>query len=235
MVSNTSRNGGDNMIVLNRRRTMGEKVLTPIERLKQLGCIFWFPLDGANKLNDVVGGRTIVEDISNRIIFTANNCNIHLSTVSSRISHIDISDLTSNDFIDGNFTTFFSACRVSDRNLRGFAGCWQVNNKIVASAIDENGTSATINWTNDEWKTGVIVRYSDDNRIVYGGTGDTLISNTPSIYPDIWSYSSIDLIAWRNYENKYINGKNFLLFNKALTKNEIEEVFQIIRYSDKIL
>lgn len=221
MVSNSSRNGGDNMIGLNRRRTMGSKTaLTPIERLRQLGCLMWFPLNSTYELNDIIGGRSITN--ASDSYFIANDSYYELRFAANTIrGTVDISDLVSTDFVDGNFTSIFQVRRYNSN--RGVCACWTVNNIVIGSAFNSSGTTQTNRWSDDSWYEGVIVRHQDGTREVY--SNQVLISNTPSTYPDIWDYSTIDM---KTSNVSIFYAKNFLLFGKALTASEIAEVHQII-------
>lgn len=225
MVSNTSRNGGAVMIGLNRRRTMSSKTtLTPIDRLKQLGCLMWFPLNYANGLNDVIGGRVITPVNSNYFVYQSGYGSYEFRFTSFAIGSIDISDLTSADFVDGGFTTFFSARRHGTSSLRGYANCWECNGVKIGFSVDStNHTTYTPNWVDNSWNEGVIVRHQDGSRELYAN--QTLFNNNPATYPDIWNYSTIDI---KSTNNTRLPAKNFLLFNRALTASEIAEVHQII-------
>lgn len=207
-----------------RRRIMmmAEKPLTPIERLKQLGCLMWFPLNSANQGNDIIGGRTLITDTARTITYQTNYTQFTYTL--NRIGHIDISDLAAEDFVVGGFTTFFQARRLESSSLRGGAACWQCNGTYIGFSSD--GTTAnTASWTDDLFHCISVVRHQDGTREIYHN--GVMYNNTNATYPDIWNYGTIDVKA-NNSNNKRIYAKNFLLFNKALTAAEVAEVYQII-------
>ena len=203
-----------------RRRLMMDPS-SVINRIKRLGCIIWLPLKSKYGLNDIISGRNLIIDMSS--MFKSGVNNYELGFHNNRIGHINISDLTSDDFNNGGYTTIFQAKRYDNSIFRNTAAIWRVNNIVIGSGFDENGTAMTNSWTNDNWNEGVIVRHQDGTREVYAN--QILISNTPSTYPDIWNYSTIDCKG-KNNARMYV--KNFLLFNKALTEDEIAEAHQLI-------
>ena len=194
--------------------------ITKFERLKDIGCLMWFPLNATYGLNDVIGGRVIVQE---RGTMTARPYDYYLVTTVSRIAYIDISDLTSDDFIDGNFTTFSQVRRYENSIFRSTAALFDVNGVKIASGY-QNNTSSTANWTNDSWNEGVIVRYKSGHREIYENRS-LFINDDSGSYLDIWNYSTINI---KSPNNMRIYTRNFLLFNKALTSSEVVEVHKLI-------
>lgn len=194
--------------------------ITKFERLKDIGCLMWFPLNATYGLNDVIGGRTIVKE---RGSLTPQASGSYLITTGARIAYINISDLTSDDFDNGNYTTFSQVRRYENSIFRSTAALFDVNGIKIASGY-QNNTSSTANWTNDSWNEGVIVRYKSGHREIYENRS-LFINDDSGSYPDIWNYSTINI---KSPNNMRIYTRNFLLFNKALTSSEVVEVHKLI-------
>ena len=194
--------------------------ITKFERLKDIGCLMWFPLNATYGLNDVIGGRTIVKE---RGTLTPQASGSYLITTVERIAYINISDLTSDDFDNGNYTTFSQVRRYENSTFHSTAALFDVNGVKIASGY-QNNTSSTANWTNDSWNEGVIVRYKSGHREIYENRS-LFINDDSGSYPDIWNYSTINI---KSPNNMRIYTRNFLLFNKALTSFEVAEVHKLI-------
>ena len=192
---------------------------TVIEQLQDLGCLMWFPMN-SNGFNDVVGSRAYSATSS----FTTKGTYCQCIFTNNNIATIDITSLTSSDFVDGGFTTFLQAQRHGTASFRGSALCHLVNNVGIAGAYDNvNNTADTSQWTTNTWYEGVIVRNQDGTRKIY--SQQTLIVDDTYTYPDIWDYNTI---AVKAANNKRLYVRNFLLFGKALSAAEISQVHQLI-------
>lgn len=208
-----------------RRRLMMDPS-SVINKIKQLGCIMWFPLNSTSRLTDIIGGRTLVQDIFNTI---SNQTTRYMFTFAvNRIGHIDISDLAESDFVNGGFTTYFEAMRYYSSNapdLSNTAAIWRINGVSIGFGINTNGDTNSRNWSGNIWYKSMVVAHQDQagTREVY--SNGSIVLNTSRSYPNIWNYSTIDLIG---NNNSRLYAKNFLLFNRALNANEVAKVYQIV-------
>lgn len=207
---------------MNLRRRFMMSDMTIVDKLKKMGCLMWFPLTSEYQLNDVVGGRTIVKE---RGTLTPQASGSYLVTTVERIAYINISDLTSDDFDNGNYTTFSQVRRYGNSIFRSTAALFDVNGVKIASGY-QNNTSSTADWTNNSWNEGVIVRYKSGHREIYENQS-LFINDDSGSYPDIWNYSTINI---KSPNNMRIYTRNFMLFNKALDASEITEVHNLIGY-----
>lgn len=131
--------------------------------------------------------------------------------------------MTSDDFDNGNYTTFIQVRRYENSIFRSTAALFDVNGVKIASGY-QNNTSSTANWTNNSWNEGVIVRHKSGHREIYENQS-LFINDDSGSYPDIWNYSTINI---KSPNNMRIYTRNFLLFNKALTSSEVVEVHKLI-------
>ena len=199
-----------------------------VDRMKELGCIMWFPLDNENGLNDVIGDKQILVTTSGSFTWVAAEqlYYVKLGAVDTSVANIPIS-YSSSDFVDQSWTVVTQARRYTTSSSRGAANVFVLNNSSFAGAIDSNGTAVTGNWTTDNIQQSAFV-CSTTGRTVYRADGTSYLSDSTT-YPLPWEYSKIDVASQASYSvNKYTFVRNFALFNRALTQEEVVEVYELI-------
>lgn len=214
-----------NPLLIRRRGMMQAQQVTPIERLRQLGCIFWFPLDLDNGLNDVVGGYEIAETYSDAFVYNSNYG--HLAKVRKHqqvVANINI-NISDYNFIDDNYTTITQYRQYSTQaNAAANALIFHTQSGTILVGLNANGTSATNNWDTNIQTTVLVARR--DGRSIYNN--GNVITNDSYVYPSIANDGAISVYDAYNYAlDRYVYCKNMMLFRKALTSSEIAEVMQI--------
>ena len=204
---------------------------TPKERLMQLGCIMWFPLDETNGLNDVVGQKEIVNITSGAVVYSAGALShiVYLGALNTAVASIDVS-YTSTDFTDGCWSSVTQARRHNNSSYRGSANVVWTNHSTSNSpfpAVNAAGTGDTRQWTDDNFHTTITVMNSAGGRKFYYD-GSLIIDdqNVPSPPWGCTKFNFLSYISWSN--NKRLFFRNYLLFNRALTADEVAEVNTII-------
>lgn len=214
-----------NPLLIRRRGMMQAQQVTPIERLRQLGCIFWFPLDLDNGLNDVVGGYAISETYNDAFVYNANYG--HLAKVRQHqqvVANINI-NISDYHFIDDNYTTITQYRRYSTQaNTAANAVIFHTQSENILIGINASGTSVTSNWDTNIQTTVLAARR--DGRTIYNN-GNVII-NDSYVYPSIANDGAISVYDAYNYtSDRYVYCRNMMLLRKALTVEEIAEVMQI--------
>jgi len=199
-----------------------------VDRMKELGCIMWFPLDYENGLNDVIGNKQILVTTSGSFTWVAAEqlYYVKLGAVGTSVANIPIS-YSSSDFVNQEWTVISQARRYTASSSRGGGSVFLVNDLAFAPTIDSNGTANTSNWTTDNILQTAIV-CSTTGRTIYNANGTIYLTDSTT-YPTPWGYSKIDVASQASYsENKYSFVRNFALFNRALTQQEVAEVYELI-------
>lgn len=219
--------------LLIRRREMGLPPKTPLERIVELGGVMWFPMDETNGLNDIIGGKVINELVSGSLTYnsTYGMYASKLGTTNQGVAGIDVS-FAAQDFVDGKWTTVVqmrkyqtsSLTRLSHSVRTNHSGTGVVNN-IIFFCLDENGSGDTSTWT-DTIHTTTAVCGTGLRKIYHN---DTLIIDDSVAYQHPWGCSKFYFRAYQPSQNgKYVYVKNFILFDRALTAEEVSEVYTIL-------
>ena len=203
------------------------------DRLMQLGCVMWFPLDETNGLNDVIGNKTISILRSNSVVWASDYSLyfVALYSANSAVAEIGVS-FSSNDFENGSWSTVIQARRYPNSSYRGTANVFMTNhgtkvqNNLIMMCLNGSGTAWTPNWTDDDIHTSAFV-CTDSSRKIYHNA--TLIADDSINYQHPWGCSKINIAAYQsNSANKRVFIKNAMLFNRALTAAEVSEIQTLI-------
>ena len=219
--------------LLMRRREMVGKSLTPLEKIIGLGGVMWFPMDGTNGLNDIIGEKVINELVSGSLTYdsTYGMYASKLGTTSQGVAGIDVS-FAAQDFVDGKWTTVVQMRKYQISSLTRLSHCIRTNHsgaEIVSNLIffglNENGSGDTSTWTDTVHTTTVVC--GTGLRKIYHN--DTLIIDDSVNYQHPWGCSKFYFIAYHSSQDgKYVYLKNLILFNRALTVEEVSEVYTIL-------
>lgn len=206
---------------------MMAQTVTPIQRLIQLGCMMWFPLDQDNGVNDVVGGHVITEVYSDAFTYNSGQ---QMNLVKTRphkevVANIAI-DFSQGQFLNDGWTTIVQMKRYSTNiGTQTRAPIFNLPSGIIFLCLNASGTAAAYNW-NANMQTTVLVCNLSGRKIYNNGTK---IIDDSTVYPEPWGNSNISVHEPDDSNNnKYIYVRNVLLFNRTLTEAEIAEAMSIL-------
>lgn len=198
---------------------------TVIEQLQELGCVMWFPLKESGQLTDVIGNKTIVPtgtsvrwDSTNKFYYVIQGTS---GTVQANIAL----DWTSADFPLSEWTAIGQSMRVSNSSRRGNACCFVINGRYAILCFDKNGNYATSSWADSDWHTTVSACTSTGRKVYVDGVK---IIEDSTVMQNPWGYNKMEIKTIGSYNNKYSVIRNEMLFNKALSEDEIVKVLTLI-------
>lgn len=203
------------------------------ERLMQLGCVMWFPLDEDSGLNDVIGGKTINIIRSNSVVWSSDYDLYYVALYSANSAVADINvAFQSTDFENGGWSTVMQARRYPTSSTRGTANVFitnhstKVQNNTIMMCLNGNGTAWTPNWTDDDIHTCAFV-CSDSSRKIYHNASSIVDDSVNYQHP--WECSKFNIAAFQSsVANKRVFIKNAMLFNRQLTASEVSEIQSLI-------
>lgn len=213
------------MILLDRRRVpiIGDE--DPfIAQLKAMGCIMYFPFDSNNGLKDIIGHRTLNNLVTNKgaVWNSTYGCYACMhGTAAQAVADINV-NFDSNTFPQGEWTTVTQIRRHPTSSSRGTSHAFTITsskNKVFFMGLNEAGTAATQNWTEDSWHTTTAVCSTSDRRLFHN---KALLVSDSTTYTLPWPISKIYMAAYNSaYANKACFIRNYLLFNRKLTDTEV--------------
>ena len=215
-------NGGTGNLVLGKDVITNEK----LQRLRELGCLMWFPLNETSGLNDVIGGKSITPLYTDAFTFTPST-DSHLvklqknKTVTATIS----TGFEQSQFTDGGWTTIAQVKRYSTTDTSGTANIYHVAGEVICICVNSSGTTQTKNWDNNV-QTTVLVCDGNGRKIYNNGTK---IVEDSYVYTAPWSNVKFDINesnTWNQF--RYVYVANDLLFDHTLTEQEIAEAMEIL-------
>jgi len=204
------------------------------KNLADLGCIMWFPLDSDSGLKDIIGKKVIGLIASYGVSWSPAYGMFQVSLGGKNIPVADINvKWTEYDFEDQKWTSVIQAKRHNNPNVRGSASVFKTNHKNIVShnlimpCVDGNLTTMTGNWSDDDIHTTTIVGSDGGRKIYHNGE---LVIDDKATYQFPWGCSKINIAAYDDWTaKKMVFVKNAMLFNRALTDEEVKMVNNMIR------
>lgn len=214
------------MIAVARRRGMDVGGDPVIDRLKELGCIFWFPLNAKGNLTDSIGGRTITN--SNLTWQASKNCYYTFLGAAGAVNGRIALNLSESDFPDSEWTTvnqmkFWSGYGTTDSDI------FILNNQYVFPCFNSAGSKRMNGWGADV-PFITFTACSLTGRKVY--VNGTLIADDSVTYEHPWGYSELIIGTLTRRYGFRLPFRNAMLFNKALSASEVNEVIDLIGSSE---
>ena len=215
-------NGGTGNLVLGRDVITNEK----LQRLRELGCLMWFPLNETSGLNDVIGEKSITPLYADAFTFTTSTDShiVKLQKDKTVIATIS-TGFEQSQFTDGGWTTIAQAKRYSTTDTSGNANIYHVADSAICICFNLSRTGETKNWDNNVQTTVLVC--DGNGRKIY--TNGTKIVDDSYVYDAPWSDAKINVNDSGNHSQpRYVYVANDLLFDHKLTEQEIAEAMEIL-------